>query len=82
MWNLIAEIGAVLSPAISGVLRGATGERHAAVMLNAGILLVSAVIVLFVRVESSFARANPLRSRRQVRRRHGRNSQKGRDTEP
>jgi len=49
MWNLIGEIGAVLSPAVSGVLRGATGDWNTAVMLDAGILLASAVILLFVR---------------------------------
>src|SRR5215211_413624 len=49
MWNLIGEIGAVLSPAISGVLRGETGDWNAAVMLDAGILLASAAILLFVR---------------------------------
>ena len=49
MWNLFGEMGAVLSPAVSGVLRGATGDWTAAVMLDAGILLTSFVILLFVR---------------------------------
>src|SRR5918998_361675 len=49
MWNLVGEIGAVLSPAVSGVLRGATGDWNTAVMLDASILLASAVILLFVR---------------------------------
>ena len=49
MWNLIGEIGAVLSPAISGVLRDVTGEWNAAVMLDAGIILVSVVLLFFVR---------------------------------
>ena len=49
MWNLIGEMGAVLSPGISGALRDATGEWHAAVMLNAGVILASAVVLLFVR---------------------------------
>jgi MFS transporter, ACS family, D-galactonate transporter len=49
MWNLVGEIGAVLSPAVSGVLRGATGDWNTAVMLDAGILLTSAVLLLFVR---------------------------------
>jgi ACS family D-galactonate transporter-like MFS transporter len=49
MWNLFGEMGAVLSPAVSGVLRGATGDWTAAVMLDAGILLASFVILLFVR---------------------------------
>lgn len=49
MWNLIAEIGAVLSPVISGVLRGATGGWTTAVMLDGGIVLVGFVLLLFVR---------------------------------
>jgi MFS family permease len=49
LWNLIGEIGAVLSPGISGALRDATGEWHAAVMLDAGIILASIVLLLFVR---------------------------------
>jgi ACS family D-galactonate transporter-like MFS transporter len=49
MMNLIGEIGAVLSPAISGVLRGATGNWNAAVMLDGGIVLVAFVLLLFVR---------------------------------
>ena len=42
-------MGAVLSPAISGTLRDATGNWTAAVMLDAGIMLVSFVLLLFVR---------------------------------
>jgi MFS transporter, ACS family, D-galactonate transporter len=49
LWNLFGEMGAVLSPAVSGVLRGATGDWTAAVMLDAGILLSSFVVLLFVR---------------------------------
>ncbi len=49
MWNLIGEMGAVLSPGISGALRDATGSWNAAVMLDAGIILASAVVLLFVR---------------------------------
>ncbi|HVF00210.1 MAG TPA: MFS transporter, partial [Rubrobacteraceae bacterium] len=49
MWNLIGEVGAVPSPAISGVLRDVTGEWNAAVMLDAGIILVSVVLLFFVR---------------------------------
>ncbi len=49
MWNLIGEIGAVLSPAISGVLRDTTGSWNTAVMLDAGIILASIVLLLFVR---------------------------------
>src|SRR5918998_2802102 len=49
LWNLIGEMGAVLSPAISGTLRDATGNWTAAVMLDAGIILASFVLLLFVR---------------------------------
>jgi len=42
-------MGAVLSPAISGVLRDATGNWNAAVLLDAGIILTSFVLLLFVR---------------------------------
>ncbi|HZC19531.1 MAG TPA: MFS transporter, partial [Rubrobacteraceae bacterium] len=49
LWNLFGEMGAVLTPAVSGVLRGATGGWTAAVMLGAGILLSSFVVLLFVR---------------------------------
>ena len=56
MWNLIAEIGAVLSPAISGVLRGATGGWTTAVMVDGVIVLVGFVLILFVR-ESKAATA-------------------------
>lgn len=49
LWNLIGEMGAVLSPAISGVLRDATGSWGAAVFLDAGIIFTSFVLLLFVR---------------------------------
>jgi ACS family D-galactonate transporter-like MFS transporter len=49
LWNLIGEMGAVLSPAISGVLRDSAGNWNAAVMLDAGIILASFVLLLFVR---------------------------------
>ncbi len=48
LWNLIGEMGAVLSPAISGVLRDATGNWNTAVFLDAGIILTSFVLLLFV----------------------------------
>ena len=38
MNNLIGETGAVLSPAVSGVLRDATGAWSAAVFLDAGLI--------------------------------------------
>jgi len=53
MWNLIAEIGAVLSPAISGVLRDTTGSWNAAVFLDAGIILLGLVLMLLIREPGS-----------------------------
>jgi MFS transporter, ACS family, D-galactonate transporter len=49
MMNLIGEMGAVLSPAISGVLRDATGDWTAAVFLDGGLMLVSFVLLCLVR---------------------------------
>jgi MFS transporter, ACS family, D-galactonate transporter len=49
MMNLIGEIGAVLSPAISGVLRGTTGSWNSAVLLDAGVVLIGFVLLLFIR---------------------------------
>jgi ACS family D-galactonate transporter-like MFS transporter len=49
MMNLIGEMGAVLSPAISGVLRDATGNWNAAVFLDGGLMLLSFVMLCFVR---------------------------------
>jgi len=55
MSNLVGETGAVLSPAISGVLRDATGGWGAALYLDAAIVLSSFVVILFVR-EKRYAR--------------------------
>ena len=49
MNNLIGEIGAVLSPAVSGALRDATGGWAAAVFLDAGLILAAVVLLAFVR---------------------------------
>ncbi|HEX8259388.1 MAG TPA: MFS transporter, partial [Rubrobacteraceae bacterium] len=59
MWNLIGEIGAVLSPAISGVLRDTTGSWNTAVMVDAGILLGSIVLLLFVRESRAATAGQP-----------------------
>ena len=56
LMNLIAEMGAVLSPAISGVLRDATGDWSAAVFLDAGLILGSFVLLCFVREQRAEAR--------------------------
>lgn len=53
MWNLIGEMGAVLSPAVSGALRDATGSWTAAVMLDGAIILASFVLLLFVQEQAS-----------------------------
>jgi MFS transporter, ACS family, D-galactonate transporter len=55
MMNLIGEIGAVLSPAISGVLRDATGDWNAAVFLDGGLMLVSFLLLCFVREKRAAA---------------------------
>jgi ACS family D-galactonate transporter-like MFS transporter len=49
MNNLIGEIGAVLSPAVSGALRDATGGWSAAIFVDAGLILGAIVLFLFVR---------------------------------
>jgi MFS family permease len=62
LWNLIGEMGAVLSPALSGVLRDATGSWGAALYLDAGIILISFVLLLFVR-EPRIERVEPAPAR-------------------
>jgi ACS family D-galactonate transporter-like MFS transporter len=52
MNNLIGEIGAVLSPAISGTLRDATGAWSAAVFLDAGLIAAAVILLAFVREAS------------------------------
>lgn len=49
MWNLIAEIGAVASPVVSGALRDATGSWTTAIYLDAALVLGSALLYLGVR---------------------------------
>src|SRR6478735_9370666 len=58
MNNLIGEIGAVLSPAVSGALRDATGGWSAAIFLDAGLILGAIVLFLFVR-EAARAEVGP-----------------------
>ncbi|MGD0816908.1 MAG: MFS transporter [Methanomassiliicoccales archaeon] len=48
MWNLTAEFGALLSPVISGTLRDVTGDWTLAILLDAALLGVSALLVLAV----------------------------------
>jgi MFS transporter, ACS family, D-galactonate transporter len=49
MWNLIAEIGAVASPVVSGALRDATGGWVTAIYLDAALVLSSALLYFGVR---------------------------------
>src|SRR4051794_39976552 len=49
MNNLIGEIGAVLSPAVSGALRDATGGWAAAVFVDAGLVLAAVFLLALVR---------------------------------
>jgi hypothetical protein len=52
MNNLIGEIGAVLSPAVSGALRDATGGWETAIFLDAGVIAAAVVLFCFVRERS------------------------------
>lgn len=49
LWNLIAEIGALLSPVISGTLRDHTGNWGAALILDGILMVASCLIVLAIR---------------------------------
>lgn len=49
MQNLIGEMGAVLSPAIGGVLRDSTGSWTAAVWLDAGLVVAGFLVLSQVR---------------------------------
>src|SRR4029079_12622145 len=49
MNNLIGEIGAVLSPAVSGALRDATGGWSAAVFVDAALIGGAVILFLLVR---------------------------------
>lgn len=49
MWNLVAEIGAVLSPVVAGALRDLTGSWTIPVVANGLLLLISLAIVVLVK---------------------------------
>jgi ACS family D-galactonate transporter-like MFS transporter len=53
MNNLIGEIGAVLSPAVSGALRDTTGGWSTAIFLDAGLIAVAVVLFLLVQERRS-----------------------------
>ncbi|TWJ17353.1 MFS transporter [Geobacter argillaceus] len=48
MWNLVAEVGAVLSPVIAGALRDATGNWSSAILLDGGLMAASCLFVLAI----------------------------------
>jgi MFS family permease len=48
MWNLVAEIGAVLSPVVSGALRDASGSWGTPLLLDGALMGLSCVLVLAV----------------------------------
>lgn len=48
MWNLVAEIGAVLSPVVAGALRDATGTWNSAIILDGVIMSASCVLVFAI----------------------------------
>lgn len=56
MMNLIGEIGAVLSPAVSGAMRDATGSWVSAVWLDAGLIVAGLVVLSFVRERARVGR--------------------------
>ncbi|MFF3495456.1 MFS transporter [Streptomyces sp. NPDC002795] len=49
LFNLVAEIGAVASPVVSGVLRDATGSWAAGVFTAAGVMAVAVVLYALVK---------------------------------
>ncbi|MGI5128248.1 MFS transporter [Pseudonocardia sp. CA-107938] len=49
LFNLVAEIGAVASPVVSGILRDATGSWAPGVFTAAGVMAVSVVLYALVR---------------------------------
>ena len=49
IFNLVAEIGAVASPVVSGILRDATGSWAPGVFVAAGVMAVSVVLYALVR---------------------------------
>jgi len=59
MNNLIGEIGAVLSPAVSGALRDATGHWTAAVFTDAALIGGAILLFLFVREASRTDGSHP-----------------------
>ena len=59
MWNLVAEIGAVLSPVISGALRDSTGSWGAPLLLDGALMAGSCVLLLAVSGAAQAVAARP-----------------------
>jgi MFS family permease len=53
-YNLIGEIGAVLSPTVSGALRDASGGWASAVYLDGALVLLSAAVVVLVQERPAY----------------------------
>ncbi len=49
VWNLIAEIGAILSPVVSGALRDATGSWVSPVILNGALMMAGLLCVMLIK---------------------------------
>jgi MFS family permease len=49
IFNLVAEIGAVASPVVSGILRDTTGSWAPGVFVAAGVMAISVVLYALVR---------------------------------
>ncbi|MED4116223.1 MFS transporter [Priestia megaterium] len=63
MWNLIAEVGAVLSPVVSGFLRDSTQSWGAPLLLDGALMGISCLLVLAISskaVQSSFHKKDTL----------------------
>jgi MFS family permease len=54
MWNLIAEIGALLSPVISGVLRDSTGSWGAPLLLDGALIGISCLLIVMINQNYSY----------------------------
>ena len=53
LWNLIAEIGALLSPVISGVLRDSTGSWSSPLLLDGTLIAASCVCIFLISVKTA-----------------------------
>jgi MFS transporter, ACS family, D-galactonate transporter len=59
MMNLIGEIGAILSPAISGVLRDSTGSWHAAVVVDTVLIFAGLVMLVLIKEQPRVRNEQP-----------------------